>query len=80
MSKIKPPISNEFLDRCKSITNRYERLKGRWTPEAQLLHIHSEVEEFNEALRKKTQNYVLDEYADIILTTIATGNFFWFYK
>lgn len=72
------PFDNEFLDKCKSITNRYERVKGRWSPEGQLLHIHSEVEEFNEALRKKTKEEALEEYADIILTTIATGNYFGF--
>ena len=72
------PLDNEFLDKCKSITNRYEKLKGRWSPDGQLLHIHSEIEEFNEALRKKTKEEALEEYADIILTTIATGNYFGF--
>ena len=72
------PISDEFLDKCKSITNNYERLKGRWSSEAQLLHIHSEVQEFNEALRKKTKDEALEEYADILLCTIACGNYFGF--
>jgi NTP pyrophosphatase (non-canonical NTP hydrolase) len=72
------PFNNEFLDKCKEITDRYERLKGRWSPEAQILHIHSEVQEFNEALRKKTPDDVIEEYADIILSTIACGNYFGF--
>ena len=70
------PFDSNFLDQCKSITKDYEKLKGRWSPEAQILHIHSEVEEFNEALRKKTKYDVMEEWADIILTTIATANYF----
>ena len=78
MTQNKTCIDNEFLDKCKKITKDYEKLKGRWSPEAQILHIHSEVQEFNEALRKKTPDEVIEEYADILLTTIACGNYFGF--
>ncbi len=70
------PINENFLDQCFSITKDYEKLKGRWSADAQILHIHSEVQEFTEALRKKTKEDALEEWADIILTAIATANYF----
>ena len=73
---MKPIINENFLDQCFSITKDYEKLKGRWSPDASILHIHSEVAEFNEALRKKTTSEALEEWADIILTTIAAANYF----
>ena len=69
-------IDFNFLDQCKKISKDYEKLKGRWNPEAQVLHIIKEVCEFDIELRKGTPETVLEEYADIILTTIATGNYF----
>ncbi len=67
-----------FLDQCRKITEDYEKIKGRWTPEAQVLHIIKEVCEFDIELRKGTPNTVMDEYADIGLTWLATGNYFKF--
>ena len=71
-------ISYSFLDQCKKITKDYEKLKGRWSSEAQVLHIIKEVCEFDIALRKGTPDEVMDEYADIGLTWLACGNFFAF--
>ena len=71
-------IDFNFLDQCKKITEEYEKLKNRWSPEAQVLHIIKEVCEFDIELRKGTPETVMDEYADIGLTWLATGNYFKF--
>ena len=71
-------IDFNFLDQCKKITKEYEKLKGRWNPEAQVLHIIKEVCEFDIELRKGTPETVIEEYADIGLTWLATGNYFGF--
>lgn len=72
------PLDSNFLDKCKKITEEYEKLKGRWSSEGQVLHIIKEVCEFDIELRKGTPEKVMDEYADIGLTWLATGNYFGF--
>jgi NTP pyrophosphatase (non-canonical NTP hydrolase) len=70
------PIDFDFLDQCKKITKDYEKLKGRWSADAQILHVIDETMEFWDALRKKTHADMQEEWADIILTTIAAANYF----
>lgn len=79
------PFDSQFLDRCKKVTEEYEKLCGRWTSEAQLFHIITEVCEFSQVLRNKKEEYGTglkyidkqgDELADIFLTTVATANYF----
>lgn len=75
-SSTKCCLDFNFLDRCKKVTGEYERLKGRWSAEAQVLHIIKEVCEFDIELRKPSTTNLMDEYADIGLTWLATGNYF----
>jgi len=71
-------LNHNFMDRCRRVSEEYERLQNRWSPEAQLLHIIKEVCEFEIELKKGTPETVMDEYADIGLTWLATGNYFKF--
>jgi NTP pyrophosphatase (non-canonical NTP hydrolase) len=79
-------ISYDFLDECNQITQEYEKKCGRWSLDSQLLHIVTEIAEFKDVVRNKNEKYgkeysneygdkLLDEFADIILTTLATANF-----
>lgn len=70
------PINHDFIIECDRITKEYEKLKGRWSAEAQILHIIDETMEFWDAIRKKTPADMHEEFADIILTTLATANYF----
>ena len=82
----KPVIDYEFLDECNQVTEAYEKKCGRWSLDSQLLHIVTEIAEFKDVVRNKNEkygkegseeyyNHLLDEYADILLTTLATANF-----
>lgn len=83
------PIEPEFYEKCSKITEAYEKLWGRWSDDSQLLHIITEVAEVKDVLRNKNFKYgnpndvtgfyeyqdkLLDELADVFLTTFATCN------
>lgn len=83
------PIEPEFYRRCSEITEKYEKLWGRWNDDSQLLHIITEIAELKDVLRNKDNKYgdrtteqgftqwsdkLLDELADVFLTTFATAN------
>lgn len=82
----KSPINPQFYEDCSKITRAYEKLWGRWTDDAQLLHIITEVCEVKDVLRNKKEKYgkylsnehlikLRDELADVFLTAIATADF-----
>ena len=82
----KEVIDYEFLDECNQVTEAYEKYCGRWSIDSQLLHIVTEIAEFKDVIRNKNDKYgkepsqeyydhLLDEYADIILTTLAMAHF-----
>lgn len=83
------PIEPEFYVRCAKITEKYEKICGRWSDDSQLLHIITEIAEVKDVLRNKDHKYgnpndqtgfhqyydnLLDELADVFLTTFATCN------
>ena len=89
--EITEAFEDRFLTKCNDVTERYEKLKGRWTEEAQLFHIVSEVAELGRVLRNKQDkdgkfeygkpdsveynHHIADEFADVVLTTMALANF-----
>lgn len=79
------PILPEFYKDCSNITERYEKLWGRWEIDSQLLHIITEVAELKDVIRNKNNKYgefgsteffekLHDELADVFLTSFATAN------
>ena len=79
------PILDAFYKDCSDITERYEKLWGRWELDSQLLHIVTEIAELKDVLRNKNSKYgkyasfehmekMRDELADVFLTTLATAN------
>lgn len=83
------PIEPEFYEKCSKITESYEKLCGRWSDDSQLLHVITEIAEVKDVLRNKNNKYgnpntesgfieyhdkLLDELADVFLTTFATCN------
>lgn len=78
-------FSLEFLKHCQRITERYDKACGKWSLADQLNHIHDEVSEVSDVLRNKKEKYgktgsieyndkLLDEIADVFLTTISLTN------
>ena len=51
------PILPEFYKDCSNITERYEKLWGRWELDSQLLHIVTEIAELKDVLRNKKEKY-----------------------
>ena len=77
------PFDNEFLDKCKIITEGYDKACGSWSLDSQLLHIITEVAEVKDVIRNKKEKYgtvnahyfkMLDEIADVFLTTLSLTN------
>lgn len=77
-------IEPSFILRCYKITEKYEKLWGRWLDDLQLFHIIKEVCELSNVLRNKNNKFgqrdseeykreKLDELADVFLTTFATA-------
>lgn len=80
-------IDKNFYERATKITERYEKLWGRWSSDSQLLHIITEVCEVRDVIRNKKEKYgkfgspewkekFLDENADIFLTALAACGYF----
>lgn len=81
------PLESTFYERCTKVTEKYEKIWGRWSADSQLLHIVTEVCEVRDVLRNKKEKYgkfgspewkqkFLDENADIFLTAFAACGFF----
>lgn len=79
-------LMSEFLRDCNKVTERYEKLWGRWNVDSQLLHIITEVCELKDVIRNKSEKYgkygssqhlvhLKYELADIFLTACATANY-----
>ena len=79
------PFDDRFLDDCKVVTEKYDKLMGSWGIDSQLLHIHSEISEVKDILRNKNCKYgqfesteyrlkLLDEIADVFLTSFSLTN------
>ena len=75
----------DFYKECSNITERYEKLWGRWSSDSQLLHIITEVSELQNVLRNKNDKFgkfgtkeylgeLRSELADVFLTAFATAN------
>lgn len=82
-----PPIDIAFLEQTFAVTERYEKLWGRWSADSQLLHIVTEISEVKDVLRNKNGKYgepgsqeyldaLGDEVADVVLTALATAGIF----
>ena len=80
-------LDKNFYERATKVTERYEKLWGRWSSDSQLLHIITEVCEVRDVIRNKKEKYgkfgspewkekFLDENADVFLTTLAACGFF----
>lgn len=76
-------FNDAFLNQCKKITERYDKIYGSWNRDSGLLHIISEVCETKDVLRNKNfryghnqayQDILLSEIADIFLTSISLTN------
>jgi len=78
-------FDDDFLNECKKITEKYDKLCGKWSFADQLNHIHDEVSEVSDVIRNKKDKYgikgtaqydlkLLDEVADVFLTTISLVN------
>ena len=78
-------VSPDFYKECSNITERYEKLWGRWSSDSQLLHIITEVSELQNVLRNKNDKFgkfgtkeylgeLRSELADVFLTAFATAN------
>ena len=77
------PFDNEFLKECRNVTEKYDKIMGTWSIDSGILHIHSELSEVKDVLRNKNHKYgyglehqfkLLDELADVFLTTISLVN------
>ncbi len=79
------PFDDLFLNECKAITEKYDKIMGTWSVDSGILHVHSELSEVKELLRNKRGKYgrpdsteykmkLLDEIADVFLTTISLTN------
>ena len=64
-------LNEDFLARCKAITNHYEAKKGQWTVKEQTLKIYEEVAEIHKA---KDCHNLVEECCDTILATITLLN------
>lgn len=80
-------LDKNFYERATKVTERYEKLWGRWSSDSQLLHIITEVCEVRDVIRNKKEKYgkfgspewkekFLDENADIFLTALAACGYF----
>ena len=77
------PFNDEFLKDCRNITEKYDKIMGTWSIDSGILHVHSELSEVKDVLRNKNHKYgyglehrfkLLDELADVFLTTISLVN------
>lgn len=80
-------LDKNFYVRSTKVTERYEKLWGRWSSDSQLLHIITEVCEVRDVIRNKKEKYgkfgspewkekFLDEIADVFLTSLAACGFY----
>ena len=80
------PVLPTFYADCSKVTEEYEKLCGRWGLDSQLLHVITEITELKDVLRNKKEKYgrigtqeyfdkLMDELADVFLTTFATANY-----
>jgi len=79
------PLSEQFLNISKDITEGYDKACGSWSIDSQLLHIISEVAEVKDVVRNKNNKYgetnsdeymskLYDEVADVFLTSVSLVN------
>ncbi len=79
------PFDDRFLDDCKFVTEKYDKLMGSWSQDSHLLHIVTEIAEVKDVLRNKREKYgrydsaeyrlkLLDEIADVFLTSLSLTN------
>lgn len=58
----------EFLERCRNVTNYYEKQYGAWSPKDQLLKMFEEVAEVQKA---KSTSELYEETCDVILACVT---------
>ena len=61
-------LNEDFLARCRAITNHYEAKKGTWPAKDQILKIYEEVAEIHKA---KDCHSMIKECCDTILAVIT---------
>ena len=61
-------LNEDFLARCRAITNHYESKKGTWPAKDQILKIYEEVAEIHKA---KDYHNLVEECCDTILAVIT---------
>jgi NTP pyrophosphatase (non-canonical NTP hydrolase) len=86
MSEKQGLFNKDQIERGYKITERYEKLWGRWHVDSQMMHIITEVSETRDVIRNKDSKYGVthsqewkdklgDEVADIFLTTVALAGY-----
>jgi hypothetical protein len=89
MSEKQGLFNKDQIERGYKITERYEKLWGRWHVDSQLMHVVTEVSETRDVIRNKDSKYgathsqgwkakLADEVADIFLTSVATAGYLGF--
>ena len=63
-------FSPNFLERCRSVTKRFEDCET-WTVESQLLHMFEEVSEVQRGIKKGDFDNIQEELCDVILASIT---------
>lgn len=65
---------DNFLDRCKNVTDFYETKYGTWSINKQILKIYEEVAEVQRSAKNMDQKQLKLECCDVILAVITIFN------